>query len=456
MLTQRENIQIKLHCITLEDLVPEEHFLRKLSQTIDFSFIYNEVKTLYCPDNGRPSIDPVMLIKYLLVGYLYGIESERRIEQEIQVNMAYRWFLGLDIGERVPDHSTISQNRRRRFNGTDLFRRLFEHILRQCMEKGLVDGTLILTDSTHVKASASFKKNIKVMVEREATDYMERLDRYEARERKRLEESGAIKPKRTGRVKKSKPVAQTVNTTDPDAGMMRRPGKPEGMHYLNHQSVDAAHGIVVDVAVTPGNVNDSEPYLERIEYMKDQLGLAIETACADSAYGTSLIYQTMTDMGIRLHTPKMSGGVNYKVEFRREDFTYDAKQDSFFCPAGKELRLRSLEREEYNICRTYRADRKDCRICPMLSRCVSDSHRSRSVRRNIFEEAVRSQREQDNSTLHKHLLNLRQTWCEGSFAAQKRTHNLRFLYRRGIAAAREHCLLSATALNLKRMVKCLG
>ena len=137
------------------------------------------------------------------------------------------------------------------------------------MEKGLVEGKLILTDSTHVKANASFKKNIKVLAEREATDYMERLDVYEARERMRLEDSGAIKPQREGRTKKEKTKEEkTVSTTDPDAGMMRRPGKPEEMHYLSHQSVDAAHGIVVDVAVTPGNANDSEPYLKRMEYMR--------------------------------------------------------------------------------------------------------------------------------------------------------------------------------------------
>ena len=134
MLTERAGVQIKMHYITIEDLVPEVHFLRKLENTVDFSFIYDEVRDLYCSNNGRPGIDPVVLVKYLLVGYLYGIESERRIEQEIQVNMAYRWFLGLDLDDRVPDHSTISQNRRRRFQGDNLYRRLFEQILRQCME----------------------------------------------------------------------------------------------------------------------------------------------------------------------------------------------------------------------------------------------------------------------------------------------------------------------------------
>lgn len=457
MLTESHMQQLKMHCLTIEDLVPQEHFLRKLDVLADFSFIYDEVRDLYCPDNGRPGIDPVVLVKYLLVGYLYGIESERRIEQEIQVNMAYRWFLGLDLDDRVPDHSTISQNRRRRFHGENLFRRLFEHILRQCMEKGVVDGQIILTDSTHVKARASLKANVKVLAERETTDYMDRLDRYEAVERERLEASGAIQPKHAGRAKKDRAKAEkTMSATDPDAGMLRRPGKPEGMHYLSHQSVDAAHGIVVDVAVTPGNVNDSEPYLRRIEYMRGQLGLDIRTAGADGAYGTSMIYQAMEDMGIHLHTPGTTGRATYKVEFRREDFQYDVKKDYFICPAGKELKLRSLERERFNVFRVYRADRKDCRACPMVSRCVSDSHQSRTIRMNIFEEAVKRQRETDGTPAHKRILNLRQVWCEGSFAAQKWIHNLRRLFRRGIEAAEDHCLLSATALNLKRMVKCLG
>jgi len=457
MLTERGGIQIKMHCVTLEDLVPEEHFLRKLEKAVDFSFIYDEVRNLYCSDNGRPGIDPVVLVKYLLVGYLYGIESERRIEQELQVNMAYRWFLGLDLDERVPDHSTISQNRRRRFHGENVFRHLFEHILHLCMENGLVDGKVILTDSTHVKANASFKANAKVLAERETTDYMERLDRYEAEERARLESSGAIRPQRVGRVKQeAQKTEKTVSTTDPDAGMLRRPGKPEGMHYLSHQSVDAAHGIVVDVAVTPGNANDSEPYLGRIEYMREHLGLDIQTAGADSAYGTSMIYRAMEDMGIHLHTPNTTGGATYKVEFSREDFRYYAGKDCFLCPAGKALTLRSLEREHYNVCRIYRADRKDCRACPMLQRCVSDSHRSRTIRMNIFEEAVKRQRETDGTPAHKRILNLRQIWCEGSFSAQKWTHNLRRLFRKGLEAAEDHCLLSATALNLKRMVKCLG
>ena len=196
MMTRTENKQIRFHMVTIEDLVPQDHFLRKLDQLVDFSFIYKETENYYCHHNGRPSIDPVILIKYLLVGFLFGINSERKIEQEIQVNMAYRWFLGLDLEERVPDHSTISQNRRRRFHGTDLFRRLFEQIVLQCIEKGLVDGKTILTDSTHVKANASPRKNIKITAEKETSVYMNLLDLHEAEERRRLENAGAIRPQR--------------------------------------------------------------------------------------------------------------------------------------------------------------------------------------------------------------------------------------------------------------------
>ena len=294
------------------------------------------------------------------------------------------------------------------------------------------------------------------MAERESTSYMERLDVYEAQERAQLETSGAIKLQRAKRTPKEKAkVRRTVSTTDPDAGMLNRPGKPEGMHYLSHQSVDDAHGIVVDVAVTPGNANDSEPYLERIEYICNHLGLDIKKTGADSAYGTSLICQVLEDMGIGLYTPGTTGGVNYKAEFTREDFEYQKETDCFICPGGKRLLPRSLEREEFNICRVYRAERKDCGSCPMSSRCVSPIQKSRTVRVNIVEEATSRCHERKGTALHAYILGLRQIWCEGSFAAQKARHNLRSLYRRGLEAAETHCLLSAMALNLKRMVKCL-
>jgi len=442
----------------IENLVPADHFLRKLDATVDFSFIYDEVRELYCENNGRPSIDPTILVKSLLIGYLYGIESERRIEQEIQVNMAYRWFLGIDLDGNVPDHSTISQNRKRRFNGENLYRRLFERVLAICIEKDLVDGKLVLTDSTHVKANASKKSEYKVLVEKEAAWYMELLDKYEALERERLEGLGKIRPKKDTRKKNKKQelIEKTISDSDPEAGRLNRPGKPEGMHYLDHQSIDAKKGIIVDVAVTPGNVTDGTPYLGRIEYMREHIGLKIENAGADSAYDISLVHQELSEKGICLFTPPNDDEPRYKVELHKTDFTYDQVEDIFICPCGKKLSLRQLQRTEGNIYWDYQAEVKDCKECEMRDKCLSASKTNRHIQVNIFENAVKENHSRDGTPAHKAVLDIRQIWCEGTFATQKARHNLRYLFRRGLEATEDHCLLSATAVNLKRMVKCLG
>lgn len=265
MLKRKAGTQLKVHYVTIEDLVPSEHFLRKVEKLIDFSFIYDEVEHLYCSNNGRPSVDPVSLIKYLLIGFLYGIDSERRIGQEIQVNVAFRWFLGLELDEKVPDHSTISQLRRRKFNGTGLFRKIFEHILAVCMKQGLIDGKLILTDFTHIKANASRKSEIKVEVEKGTTAYWERLNNYEEIERQTLEAANKIPPKKQCRKPKSTPkmVEKTISTTDPDAGLLSRPGKPDGMHYLDHQSIDAKNGISDDAPADYAYHFDTTSSLDR-------------------------------------------------------------------------------------------------------------------------------------------------------------------------------------------------
>ncbi|PHM30421.1 transposase [Xenorhabdus szentirmaii DSM 16338] len=141
--------------LSLDDLVSQNHLVRKVDAALDFEFIRDLVAPLYCQNNGRPAIDPVMLIKMMLLGYLFGIPSERRLVQEIQVNMAYRWFLRLGLTEKVPDASTLSQNRRRRFNHSEVFQSIFDNIVEQAIRRGFVGGRVLYTDSTHLKASAN-------------------------------------------------------------------------------------------------------------------------------------------------------------------------------------------------------------------------------------------------------------------------------------------------------------
>lgn len=154
MLKESAPQQYQLEMVTLEELVPKNHLVRKVDVAIDFEFIHDEVAHLYCHDNGRPPIDPVILFKMMLLGYLFGVPSERRLVQEIQVNVAYRWFLRIGLTDKIPDASTLSQNRIRRFNGTDVFQRVFHNIVEQAIAKGMVGGRMLYTDSTHLKANS--------------------------------------------------------------------------------------------------------------------------------------------------------------------------------------------------------------------------------------------------------------------------------------------------------------
>jgi transposase len=452
MMKQNAGIQLGMFAPSLEEIVAPDHFLRRLDRAVNFDFIYDELAPYYCNNNGKYSTDPVVIVKSLLIGFLYGINSERRLEQELAYNAAYRWFLGLDFSERVPDHSTISQLRRRKFNDADLFKKLFSHILKLCADAGLINGKLLITDSTHVKANAAKKSQITVEIERETASYFERLDKYETEERKRL---GL--PEITRKTPENKKIKQVKSTTDSDSGLLTRPGKPKGFHYLSHQTLDAENGIIVDVEVTDGNTSDCAPYLEqldRTEKTLQELNIEIEAACADGAYDTALIHKKLDEKNIAFYTPKKPSSDLSKTEYKREDFIYNEEKDEFVCPCGNALSMRCLERSESGIFREYRAEIKTCKSCPNREKCLAPSQKSRKIQVNIFQNIVDKHHEKDGSAEYTSALRIRQIWCEGTITKQKAKHNLKRLFRRGLKAAADHCLLSACAINLKRLVKC--
>ena len=158
MLNDRPQTQSSLEFVSIDELVPKDHLLRKIEAKVDFSFIHNLVKDFYCDNNGRPALDPTLMFKLLFIGYLFGVRSERQLIREVQVNVAYRWFLGLGLTDKIPDASTLSQNRIRRFNDSDIYQQIFDEIVLQAMKKKLVGGTTLYTDSTHLKANANKNK----------------------------------------------------------------------------------------------------------------------------------------------------------------------------------------------------------------------------------------------------------------------------------------------------------
>lgn len=244
--------QTALEIVTLEELVPADHLLRRIDAVIDFSFIHDRVASLYCADNGRPPLDPTLMFKALFIGYLFGIRSERQLVREITVNVAYRWFLRLKLTDGVFDASTLSQNRRRRFTDAHVAQDIFDAIVEQAVRHGLVDGTVLYTDSTHLKANANKGKYDLALVAKSRSDYWADLDRAIDAERA-LQGQKPLKDKdREPEVKQTK-----VSRTDPEAGYMVREGKPKGFFYLDHRTVDGKLGIITDTHATPANVHDS-------------------------------------------------------------------------------------------------------------------------------------------------------------------------------------------------------
>ena len=430
-----------------------------MEAALDLSFVYEETAPLYSKKYGRPPIDPVVIVKYLLVGFLYGIPSKRQIEQRIQTDIALRWYLGLDLFDRVPDHSTISQLRRRKPSFRKVFRRLFKEVVRQYIEKGLVSGRVIGTDSTHVRANASRASEELVEVVEEAGVYWEKLDAYEEEGLEQLAaQTGKRRKKRTKQIKRdNRRTHKRISRTDPEAGHMKRPGKPEGPYYLSHQAVDSDYGIIVGQTVTAGDVNDSVPFLGLIEHIHENV-VPIQTATADAAYDFPLAHRALGELGIDFFVRPQKTAARANTQFTRDDFRYDEGRDIYLCPREKELRLRRLARSASGLFWEYQADKRDCALCSLRGKCLreSDKRGARKVSVSYFAADRQRSLERRSSPEYREALKLRQVWCEGSFSAQKREHNLARVLRRGLEAAEDHCLLSATALNLKRMIKYAG
>src|SRR5690606_30136975 len=422
-----------------------------------------KVEHLYSPI-GRPSIDPVILFKMTLIGYLYGIPSERRLEEEVKLNLAYRWFVGLQLDDPVPDHSTFSQNRRRRFGDASVFEDIFNHIVRLCIEKGLVTGELVVTDTTHIKANVVAGKNETTIIEPAQTpsEYLQALDeeadRLEAvlsrrrgtNDDDRDQSGGGSRPK--NRVKPPKPRKVKVSKTDPDARLMNRTGKPKGYHYLTRESIDSKCGIIVDVDTRAGNVNDHIEYGERLDHIQETLELRIESVAADAAFDQTVVHRWLRKLGIKGFIPRHVKRGPAKT-FRKDQFEYDVKGDFYRCPAGYELMLTHLSRTMGH--KVYSSDVETCQSCRLRSQCVPKSARVKQITRPFFQDDADITHSRIGTEEYNLAQRVRRTLAEGTFALQKRLHNLARARMRGRERVHEQALLSALAINLKRMVQAL-
>lgn len=243
--------------------------------------------------------------------------------------------------------------------------------------------------------------------------------------------------------------------TDPDTGYMNRPGKPVGFHYLSHTSLDANKGIITDVHVTAGNVNDHIPFVERVKALKSKLGLPIQAIGADKGYDFSEVHHGLEQEEVKGYIAPTE--LSEAEAIIKTDFIYDKEADTFTCPGGKLLHWSHIEREnEAKIRKVYAAKTKDCQMCPYRAECFSPKMKNRKIKVALFHESDERNRDRATTQDYSRIQRLRRVWCEGSFGILKTQHNMATTYKRGIVNVQEQCLLSASALNIKRMVKALA
>lgn len=447
MLPKNRGTQSALEFVSIEELVPEEHLLRKVERAIDFEFIRERVKELYCLDNGRPAIDPVVLFKMLVIGYLFGIRSERQLVRDIEVNMAYRWFLGLGLRDVVPDASTISQNRRRRFSESTIYQGIFDEIVLQAMDKKLVNGRVLYTDSTHLKANANKHKFDRDEVRSSTRTYLDDLEEDINRDRR---EHGKKALKQKSQEEQTREIK--VSTTDPDSGYMVRDGKPKGFFYLDHRTVDGKHAIITDSYATAANVHDSIPYLDRLDRQREQFGFKTEAVGLDAGYFTAGICKGLEDR-------KIYGAMGYrrpnhvKGLFYKKDYVYDAEQDRYRCPGGQELTYNTTNRNGY---REYKSNPKRCRKCPLIDQCTRSANQTKVVTRHVWQDSKDRIDKHRLSDAGKKLYARRKETVERSFADAKQLHGHRYARMRGLTKMREQCLLAAACQNMKKIALIVG
>jgi transposase len=431
---------------SLERHVPEPHLLRSIDRFVELDGLRRELTPFYS-ELGRPSIDPELLIRMLIVGYCFGIRSERRLCEEVHLNLAYRWFCRLGLDGAVPDHSTFSKNRHGRFRESDLLRRLFETVLQRCIDEGLVGGEGFAVDASLIHADAG--------------------------DRNRVEGAAGLPPTATGRAVEeylavlddaafgaaSEVTPKFIAPSDPATRWTAAHRGPAFFAYSTNYLIDVDNAIIVDVEATTA-IRQAEILAAKrmIERSMECFDLYPARLIGDSAYGSAEMLNWLVDeRGIEPHVPVLDKSKRTDGTFSREDFDYDRASDTYRCPAGKILqhynRQFSTPRtavSKDNLIR-YRASMRDCQPCPLKPRCCPKEP-ARKVLRSIHEGARDLARDIAKTETYQ-TSRCQRKKVEMLFAHLKRILRLDRLRLRGPNGARDEFHLAATAQNLRKLAK---
>jgi len=438
---KREQEQL-FYSFCLEEAVPDDHQVRAIAAVLDLSWVHGELEPYYSR-LGRPSIDPALMIRMLIVGYVFAIRSERALCREVQVNLAYRWFCGLSIEDRLPDHSAFSRARNERFRDSDIFRSVFERVVEACIAAGLVGGEGFAVDASLIAADANKQRSIPgkdwnrsrspEKASRAVKEYLATLDDAA------FGAASDVPPKF---VSPSDPAAQWT-------GAMRGPAF---FAYADNYLIDVKYGIILDVeasrAIRQAEVGTAKTMIERTE---ERFDIKPKRLAADTAYGSGPnLSWLVKDKDIAPHIPVIDKSKREDGTFSREDFRFDKERNVYVCPANKTLTTTGTVIDDGETLR-YLARTSDCRGCPLKARCCPKAP-FRRIPRSIYEEARDVARALAKTEAFEQSRRERKR-VEMLFAHLKRILRLGRLRLRGPRGAQDEFTLAAIAQNLRRLAK---
>jgi transposase len=455
MMGRRDDVQVQfLYAFDLDKVVPPDHLVRQIDGVLDLSWVHKELAPYYS-HTGRPSIDPVLMIRMLLVGYVFALRSERRLCSEVQVNLAYRWFCKLSVEDQIPDHSVFSRARHERFRESDALRRVFEGVVARCIAAGLVGGEAFSVDASLIKADVDKKKRVPgeqavswpnaEEASHAVREYLAALDATRSDE-----ESGDGGGSST-RGNRRKPPKE-VSLTDPQATWVARPGVDPFFAYDVNYLIDNKVGIIVDAEGTRASrieeIAVTQTMLDRIGRRFD---LQPQRLAGDTAYGAVRLLKWLMDRKITPHIPVWDKSARHDGTFSRADFVFDRERNIYVCPGGAVLTSTGNIDQGHIV--HYRASKSDCSICSLKPKCTTAVVRkitrdlNEDVRDRVRALAITEAFQKSRQERKK---------IEMRFAHMKRILRLDRLRLRGLNGARDEVLLTATAQNLRRLVKLLS
>ena len=437
----------------LSQRVPEDNFYRRLKGLLDLQWLYKETKKYYGTD-GQQSIDPVVFFKLMLIGYLENLGSDRRIINTVSMRLDMLFFIGYDIDEPLPWHSTLS--RTRRLYGEDVFKELFRKVLSLCIDKGMVAGKRQAMDSVAVQANASMESLQKKEVLNDVDNYTDELNEEESVPKQT--KSDNIPPGASGKESdnnnewnKSLSNHTLQSTTDKDARVSVKPGKPRRLNYLAQVSVDTANHVITQIQSDFADKKDSQCLPSLVHNTIDNLsknGLQMEEVLADGNYSSSEALRTLEEVNIVGYIPNFG---QYK-SFRR-GFSYDKENDRYLCSQGKVLEYKSIKKSHRNgEMKQYRSSSKDCAICPLKSQCIGKSlHKTIAV--TVDKELFEKMHNRLQTPMAKRMKKLRSSTVEPVLGTLVNFLGMRRVYTKGISLAGKCMTMAAIAYNLKKLMK---